>query len=120
MPGEGAGCRGRSRCGSRCAGELWGITILVSCPERAKLREQHVIWRLVLRVILEHGPLEILDCIGVPVQVALLLKLAGDGEALLSQTAVCLPVGQKPTAHRLARFREGLAIGLLPLLRQRL
>src|SRR4051812_9077782 len=91
-------------------GQLVGcaIGVLLVVSKYAEQREQHVIRRPVLRMHLEHGSLKILNSIGAPIEVALLLKRGGDRETLLSQTAVCVPISQKRAAYRLARFFEGL------------
>src|SRR5437762_9981879 len=80
--------------------------ILLPVPERAQLRQQHVVWRRVLRVILEHRPLEVLHRVWLAVEVAHLGELVGDWVALLEQAAVLLPVLEEPAAQPLARFGD--------------
>ncbi len=50
----------------------------------------------VLRVVLEHRPLEVLDRVYLAVGVARFLYLLRDGEALLGQATVAIPVVEEP------------------------
>ena len=92
-------------------------SVFGAVAEGAKLREEHVIRRLVLRVILEHSPLEVLHCVGLPVQIASLLELIGNRIAELRQCSVLLPVFEEDPADSLTglweAYRVCRGIGLL-------
>ena len=62
--------------------------------------------RRVLRVQLEHRPLEVLHGIGLAVYLGALLHLPGDGIALPGEAAVGLPVLEKPSPDRVSGFGE--------------
>src|SRR4051794_10910756 len=80
--------------------------VFLPVAEGAQLRKQYVVRRPVLRVRLEDRALEILDGVGLAVEVAPLLKLLGDGIALLGQAAVGIPIGQELALHVLAGLRK--------------
>ena len=82
------------------------LAILTLVAECAKLGEQYVIWRSVLRVRFEHGALEVLHAVGLAIQIARFRELVGDGIALLGEAAVLLPVGQECATYTLACFGE--------------
>src|SRR5437870_2624225 len=63
-------------------------------------------------MVLEDGALEVLHHVGLAVEVGSFLYLAGDGVALLGQTAVLVPVVEEDTSHSLASLREGTAGGV--------
>src|SRR5207253_1718963 len=60
--------------------------------ERAKLRQEHIIWRRVLGMVFKHRTLKVLHLVSLAVQIALLGELFRDRETLLRQPAVSLPV----------------------------
>src|SRR5437667_222519 len=80
--------------------------VLGAVAEGAKLREEHVIRRLVLRVILEHRPLEVLHRVGLTIRIRALLHLRRDGITLLDKAAMRIPILKKVAADRIAGFWE--------------
>ena len=79
-----------------------GCGALVHCvSETAQQRQQDIVRRPLLRVVLEHRPLEVLHKIVLPVHVALLEEFVRDGHPLLRQTTMCLPVLEEPAPNDL-------------------
>src|SRR4051794_28674126 len=96
----------------RCATGRVACGVLSLESERTKLRKQHVVGWLVLRMLLEDGALEILHSVRLAVKVGYLCELVAEGQPLLGKTSIFLPVFKEPPAYLFACFLERLAARL--------
>ncbi len=87
--------RGDGRDGALVAPDVLPEALAQDTP--AQLAEQHVVGGGVLGVVLEAGPLEVLDGV-LPAVLEGFPPLPGEGEAVACQATVGLPVVEEPPA----------------------
>lgn len=80
--------------------------MLLPVLEGAKLGEEHIIRRLVLGVVLEYRPLEVLHGIRLAVEIGDFGELLGNRVTLLHQATILPPVLQEPATYTLPCFRD--------------
>src|SRR4051812_39714051 len=60
-------------------------------------------------MVLEYGTLEVLDSVALAIEVRYFVHRIRDGEALLGECSIVLPVVEEDTCYGLTCFGEGLA-----------
>lgn len=90
-----------------------GIAVRILGKEflATKQCQEHIVRAWVLGMCLEDGALEILHLVCLPIDLADFGEDIGEGQALLRQPAVLLPVFEEAIANLFPRFGEGDAGG---------
>jgi hypothetical protein len=81
-----------------------GVLLLVD--EGTEQGQEYIMWRLVLRMSLKNGSLEVLHCVSLAVGIGDFPHLWADRITLLRQAAVTLPVLEELATNCLVRFGE--------------